>query len=173
MVHVDDRVQPRAQQIGLSCLSSFLRSHRPLRRNRWNHGPRFDGIPKIKLRAFEPSDPRTLQSQTSRRPGNRLPLNGLEDFSRATSLEGGPGPWTFGGGTALARVLDHRISYDVDVFLDSSTVLKNLRAQIHSSGDRWLIVADPIDAADWIRRGIAVGPSVLRNIYRSSHERGI
>jgi hypothetical protein len=42
------------------------------------------------------------------------------------SLEGGPGPWTFGGGTALARILDHRISYDVDIFLDSSTVLKNL-----------------------------------------------
>lgn len=42
------------------------------------------------------------------------------------SLEGGPGVWTFGGGTALARVLDHRISYDVDIFLDSSTVLKLL-----------------------------------------------
>lgn len=42
------------------------------------------------------------------------------------SLEGGSGPWTFGGGTALAQILDHRISYDVDIFLDSSTVLKNL-----------------------------------------------
>ena len=42
------------------------------------------------------------------------------------SLEGGPGPWTFGGGTALAQILNHRISYDVDIFLDSSTVLKNL-----------------------------------------------
>jgi hypothetical protein len=42
------------------------------------------------------------------------------------SLEGGPGSWTFGGGTALAQILDHRISYDVDIFLDSSTVLKNL-----------------------------------------------
>lgn len=42
------------------------------------------------------------------------------------SLEGGPGPWTFGGGTALAQILDHRISYDVRIFLDSSTVLKKL-----------------------------------------------
>lgn len=42
------------------------------------------------------------------------------------SLEGGSGPWTFGGGTALAQILGHRISYDVDIFLDSSTVLKNL-----------------------------------------------
>jgi hypothetical protein len=42
------------------------------------------------------------------------------------SLEGGAGPWTFGGGTALAQILNHRISYDVDIFLDSSTILKNL-----------------------------------------------
>jgi hypothetical protein len=42
------------------------------------------------------------------------------------SLEGGAGPWTFGSGTALAQILDHRISYDVDIFLDSSTALKNL-----------------------------------------------
>ncbi|MGY3494216.1 nucleotidyl transferase AbiEii/AbiGii toxin family protein [Bradyrhizobium sp. USDA 4502] len=42
------------------------------------------------------------------------------------SLDGGPGPWTFGGGTALALLLGHRISYDVDIFLDSSAVLKNL-----------------------------------------------
>jgi predicted nucleic acid-binding protein len=50
---------------------------------------------------------------------------------------------------------------------------RQLHAQIHSSGDRWLIVADPIDAADWIRRGIAVDPAVLRKIYRPSRERGI
>lgn len=42
------------------------------------------------------------------------------------SLEGGPGPWTFGGGTALALILSHRVSYDVDIFLDSSTVMKKL-----------------------------------------------
>lgn len=42
------------------------------------------------------------------------------------SLEGGAGPWTFGGGTALAQILSHRTSYDVDIFLDSSTALRNL-----------------------------------------------
>lgn len=42
------------------------------------------------------------------------------------SLEGRSGPWTFGGGTALAQALGHRISYDVGIFLDSSTALKNL-----------------------------------------------
>lgn len=42
------------------------------------------------------------------------------------SLEGGAGPWTFGGGTALAQILGHRISYDVDIFLDSSRALRNL-----------------------------------------------
>ncbi|GLH78077.1 hypothetical protein SSBR45G_29850 [Bradyrhizobium sp. SSBR45G] len=47
------------------------------------------------------------------------------------SLEGGPGPWTFGGGTALAQSLDHRISYDVDIFLDSSAVLKRLAPNIN------------------------------------------
>ncbi|MBB6301320.1 hypothetical protein GGE67_001929 [Rhizobium leucaenae] len=31
MVHVDNRVQPRAQKVGLSAVASFLRSHRPLR----------------------------------------------------------------------------------------------------------------------------------------------
>jgi hypothetical protein len=48
------------------------------------------------------------------------------------SLEGGPGSWTFGGGTALAQIMGHRISYDVDIFLDSSTVLKNLAPNINS-----------------------------------------
>lgn len=47
------------------------------------------------------------------------------------SLEGGAGPWTFGGGTALAQILGHRISYDVDIFLDSSTDLKNLAPNIN------------------------------------------
>ena len=50
---------------------------------------------------------------------------------------------------------------------------RQLHAQIHTSGDRWLIVADPIDVADWIRRGIRVDPSMLRNIYTPSKKRGI
>jgi hypothetical protein len=50
---------------------------------------------------------------------------------------------------------------------------RQLHAQIHTSGDRWLIVADPIDVADWIRRGIGVDPSMLRNIYTPPKKRGI
>src|SRR6266478_7464622 len=51
---------------------------------RWNHDRRFDGIPKIKLQAFEPSSPESLQSQTSLRSKNRLPLNDLGGSSRST-----------------------------------------------------------------------------------------
>ncbi|MDF3809052.1 MULTISPECIES: nucleotidyl transferase AbiEii/AbiGii toxin family protein [Rhodopseudomonas] len=47
------------------------------------------------------------------------------------SLPGAPVLWTFGGGTALAQLLDHRISYDVDIFLDSSAALKNLAPNIN------------------------------------------
>ncbi len=47
-----------------------------------------------------------------------------------------------------------------------------LHAQIHASGDRRLIVADPIDVADWIRRGIRVDPPMLRNIHTSSKKQG-
>lgn len=47
------------------------------------------------------------------------------------SLEGGAGPWTFGGDTALAQILGHRISYDIDIFLDSSTALKKLAPNVN------------------------------------------
>ena len=34
--------------------------------------------------------------------------------------------WSFGGGTSLAVHLDHRISYDIDLFLDSARDLRSL-----------------------------------------------
>ena len=37
--------------------------------------------------------------------------------------------WSFGGGTALAVWLDHRISYDIDLFVDSSRDLRALTPQ--------------------------------------------
>src|ERR1700675_2713532 len=43
-----------------------------------NHAPRGEEIAKMKLQAFRPSNPKSLQSQTSLRSKNRLPLNGLE-----------------------------------------------------------------------------------------------
>lgn len=42
-------------------------------------------------------------------------------------LDALPGPeWSFGGGTALAVTYAHRISYDIDIFLDSASTLKAL-----------------------------------------------
>ncbi len=37
-----------------------------------------------------------------------------------------PPDWTFGGGTALAVHLDHRVSYDIDAFVRDSDVIRNL-----------------------------------------------
>jgi hypothetical protein len=38
-----------------------------------------------------------------------------------------PAPvWTFGGGTALAIDLGHRISYDIDAFMDSAKIIQQL-----------------------------------------------
>jgi len=34
--------------------------------------------------------------------------------------------WAFGGGTALSLVLDHRVSYDVDIFLEDAGNLRKL-----------------------------------------------
>lgn len=34
--------------------------------------------------------------------------------------------WTFGGGTSLAIDLKHRISYDIDAFVDSASLIKEL-----------------------------------------------
>ncbi len=37
-----------------------------------------------------------------------------------------PPAWQFGGGTALAVQLNHRISYDIDAFVDSSNAIRDL-----------------------------------------------
>lgn len=37
-----------------------------------------------------------------------------------------PVSWTFGGGTALAVHLQHRISYDIDAFVSSSDIIRDL-----------------------------------------------
>ncbi|SMF83472.1 Nucleotidyl transferase AbiEii toxin, Type IV TA system [Azospirillum oryzae] len=34
--------------------------------------------------------------------------------------------WSFGGGTALAAQYDHRVSYDIDIFVSDSDVLRDL-----------------------------------------------
>jgi hypothetical protein len=42
------------------------------------------------------------------------------------SFEGRAPEWTFGGGTSLAIDLGHRISYDIDAFMDSAKVIHAL-----------------------------------------------
>ncbi|GLR79474.1 nucleotidyl transferase AbiEii/AbiGii toxin family protein [Azospirillum oryzae] len=34
--------------------------------------------------------------------------------------------WSFGGGTALAAQYDHRVSYEIDIFVRDSDVLRDL-----------------------------------------------
>jgi Nucleotidyl transferase AbiEii toxin, Type IV TA system len=54
---------------------------------------------------------------------------------------GVPIQWTFGGGTALALKVGHRVSYDVDLFLEDASALRllspNRNAAARSITDRW------------------------------------
>jgi hypothetical protein len=84
--HIDDRIQPRPQKVALSRLSSFLRSHRPLRCHDGITTPDSKGNAKTKLQAFGALSPKSLQSQMPTGPENRLSLKGLEDFSRPTMI---------------------------------------------------------------------------------------
>lgn len=52
-----------------------------------------------------------------------LTLTALDSVTAADSPSPG---WTFGGGTALALDLNHRVSYDIDVFLDSAKMIQSL-----------------------------------------------
>jgi hypothetical protein len=63
MVHVDDRVQPGAQEIGLSAVASFHWLHRSLRSDQRITTRDSTESSKAKLQAFEPSKPESLQSQ--------------------------------------------------------------------------------------------------------------
>jgi hypothetical protein len=84
VAHIDDRVQSRAQEIGLSAvLSAFGRivpsdatteSRLAIRRN----------PEKMKLQAFEASNRKSLQSQKLPRPENRPLLNRFGGSSRPT-----------------------------------------------------------------------------------------
>src|SRR5258708_21923163 len=58
----------------------------------------------------------------------------LNLFGQATALleQSCPGAaWTFGGGTALALGYEHRISYDVDIFLHDAQVLPYLAPRLN------------------------------------------
>src|SRR6476660_7823424 len=106
VLHVDDLVQPRPEQIVRSRRLVLLRPHRPLRctTESW---PAAKGNPQTKLQALRVSSAQSLQSQTPPNPKNRLQLNRLEPCSRttsdahhgwatqaATSIRAMIGPWT-------------------------------------------------------------------------------
>ncbi len=55
---------------------------------------------------------------------------------------GADAKWTLGGGTALALKLDHRISYDIDIFLEDASHLRalspNRNKAARAISERWL-----------------------------------
>lgn len=60
-----------------------------------------------------------------------------------------PAPiWTFGGGTSLAIDLAHRISYDVDAFLDSARVIQSL-VPVRNAVTRAICWNDETQRADY------------------------
>src|SRR3546814_12678394 len=60
----------------------------------------------------------------------RWPTSGwqglLRDAIRLLDTLKEPPKWTFGGGTALAVFYEHRISYDVDIFLSNAEAVTDL-----------------------------------------------
>src|SRR6266404_6871767 len=103
---------------------------------RWNRDRRFDGIPKIKLQALEPSSPESLQSQTSLRSKNRLPLNDLGGSSRSTtSLIQVTAGADWSASVWLFRL--HRIQN-----IGSYTVQLRLQVQVHDCGQTEVISFD-------------------------------
>src|SRR3546814_2305706 len=50
----------------------------------------------------------------------------LRDAIRLLDTLKEPPKWTFGGGTALAVFYEHRISYDVDIFLSNAEAVTDL-----------------------------------------------
>jgi hypothetical protein len=50
----------------------------------------------------------------------------LNDALRLLDTLGGNVTWSFGGGTALAVAYEHRVSYDVDIFLSSADAVTAL-----------------------------------------------
>ena len=83
VLHVDDLVQPRPEQIVRSRRLVLLRPHRPLRctTESWSAAK---GNPQTKLQGLGVSSSQSLQSQMPPHPKNRLPLNRLEACSRTT-----------------------------------------------------------------------------------------
>jgi hypothetical protein len=65
----------------------------------------------------------------------------LELALRAIDAVEGPMTWTLGGGTALALRVNHRVSYDIDIFLEEAPALHALSPNRNRAAraitDRW------------------------------------
>src|SRR6267142_1429200 len=83
VLHVDDLVQPRPEQIVRSRRLVLLRPHRPLRctTESWSAAK---GNPQTKLQGFGVPSSQSLQSEMLPQPKNRLPLNPVVPCSRTT-----------------------------------------------------------------------------------------
>jgi hypothetical protein len=79
--HVDDRIEPRAEQILLAALTSFPWLHRNSLRltatDRENHGFGCEGIPKLNLQGRSRQNTEIWQLPSSLRSKSTNPLNGL------------------------------------------------------------------------------------------------
>ena len=71
---------------------------------------------------------------TAWRPLLELALPALDEIGADVA-------WTLGGGTALALKLNHRVSYDIDIFLEDAGALRNLSPNRNKAArdisDRW------------------------------------
>ena len=68
-------------------------------------------------------------------------LRGLAELKR----QGLPAPeWTLGGGTALMLHANHRLSRDIDAFIDDPQYLALLSPETTTSGSARLGIARPI-----------------------------
>lgn len=71
-----------------------------------------------------------------------LALPALDHVFGSEADETKPAPWTLGGGTAIALWIDHRVSYDVDLFVPSVplklfTPARNPAAALISPNFQW------------------------------------
>jgi hypothetical protein len=81
-----------------------------------------------------------------------------------------PYDWSFGGGTALAIQLDHRTSYDIDIFFPDSRALRELSPQrnpaVRALSDIWqepghhLTIERPEGEIDFLSVALRTAPGV-------------
>ncbi len=72
---------------------------------------------------------------------------GLLDHARGSS--GHDFPWTFGGGTALMTMYQHRYSKDIDIFLTDPQILGYLTPRLSPAAEA--LTADYEEGGEWVK----------------------